>query len=201
MNLQICFMNETASDNESPSSDSESCPKLSKSSSFASAGSNHSRYSMGHSSHPYNARPLSVKKSQSHEKGNTSSINRQYICLTYIFATPRIRKTPPYQNSTAQHAHTAHYIHLFLVSSFPISAVRPPTQSNGQNHIDEDPKEIDFFTKQARLQIEARMALAQAKDMAHMQMEVGGGGWLVGFPFSPKLLMPDVEDRRNSVEF
>lgn len=30
----------------------------------------------------------------------------------------------------------------------------------------------DFFTKQARLQIEARMALAQAKDMAHMQMEV-----------------------------
>lgn len=38
---------------------------------------------------------------------------------------------------------------------------------------DEDPKEIDFFTKQARLQIEARMALAQAKDIAHMQMEVG----------------------------
>lgn len=37
---------------------------------------------------------------------------------------------------------------------------------------DEDPKEIDFFTKQARLQIEARMALAQAKDIAHMQMEV-----------------------------
>lgn len=37
---------------------------------------------------------------------------------------------------------------------------------------DEDPQEIDFFTKQARLQIEARMALAQAKDIAHMQMEV-----------------------------
>lgn len=32
--------------------------------------------------------------------------------------------------------------------------------------------EADFFTKQARLQIEARMALAQAKDIAHMQMEV-----------------------------
>uniref|UniRef100_A0A182XW05 SCHIP-1 domain-containing protein n=1 Tax=Anopheles stephensi TaxID=30069 RepID=A0A182XW05_ANOST len=29
----------------------------------------------------------------------------------------------------------------------------------------------DFFTKQAKLQIEARMALCQAKDMAHMQME------------------------------
>lgn len=37
---------------------------------------------------------------------------------------------------------------------------------------DEDPKEVDFFTKQARLQIEARMALAQAKDIAHLQMEV-----------------------------
>lgn len=37
---------------------------------------------------------------------------------------------------------------------------------------DEDPKEIDFFTNQARLQIQARMALAQAKDIAHMQMEV-----------------------------
>lgn len=37
---------------------------------------------------------------------------------------------------------------------------------------DDDPQDIDFFTKQARLQIEARMALAQAKDIAHMQMEV-----------------------------
>lgn len=33
----------------------------------------------------------------------------------------------------------------------------------------------DFFTKQAKLQIEARMALCQAKDMAHMQMEVRDG--------------------------
>lgn len=40
------------------------------------------------------------------------------------------------------------------------------------SELQEDPKEIDFFTKQARLQIEARMALAQAKDIAHMQMEV-----------------------------
>lgn len=37
---------------------------------------------------------------------------------------------------------------------------------------DED-RECDFFTKQAKLQIEARMALSQAKEMAHMQMEVG----------------------------
>jgi uncharacterized membrane protein YccC len=32
--------------------------------------------------------------------------------------------------------------------------------------------EADFFARQARLQAEARMALAQAKEMAHMQMEV-----------------------------
>lgn len=35
------------------------------------------------------------------------------------------------------------------------------------------PNESNFFTQQVRLQIEARMALSQAKDMAHMQMEVG----------------------------
>lgn len=59
-------------------------------------------------------------------------------------------------------------------------AVRPSNSANGQpTQIDEDPKDIDFFTKQARLQIEARMALAQAKDMAHMQMEVSElRGWL-----------------------
>jgi hypothetical protein len=32
--------------------------------------------------------------------------------------------------------------------------------------------EADFFTRQARLQIEARVALAQAKEMAHMQMKI-----------------------------
>lgn len=50
--------------------------------------------------------------------------------------------------------------------------MRPSSLTLSTLQTDEDPKEIDFFTKQARLQIEARMALAQAKDMAHMQMEV-----------------------------
>lgn len=54
MNLQICFMNETASDTESPSSDSESCPKLSKSKTFT----NRPAYS-SQVAHPYRARPLS----------------------------------------------------------------------------------------------------------------------------------------------
>ena len=35
-----------------------------------------------------------------------------------------------------------------------------------------DASDNNFFTHQARLQIEARMALAQAKDIAHMQIEV-----------------------------
>lgn len=76
MNLQICFMNETASDTESPSSDSESCPKLSKSSSFssnASSGTNnyYSRYSSSSVTHPYNSRPLtvSINKKNTVEKG------------------------------------------------------------------------------------------------------------------------------------
>lgn len=48
-------------------------------------------------------------------------------------------------------------------------AERPTTLSLGPPS---DPSDNNFFTQQARLQIEARMALAQAKDMAHMQMEV-----------------------------
>lgn len=52
------------------------------------------------------------------------------------------------------------------------TATRPSSLPIGPKIGDDSTKEIDFFTKQARLQIEARMALAQAKDMAHMQMEV-----------------------------
>lgn len=54
-------------------------------------------------------------------------------------------------------------------------AARPATLSLGQAFLQppkEQTTETDFFTKQARLQTEARMALAQAKEMARMQMEV-----------------------------
>lgn len=61
MNLQICFMNKSAADADSPSSDSESCPKLSKPPTTV-------RYSSAQAN-PYNSRPLSIKKSQSSEKG------------------------------------------------------------------------------------------------------------------------------------
>lgn len=128
MNLQICFMNETASDNESPSSDSETCPKLTKSK------VNESRYTSNNSisNNPYNSRPLSVSK-KSYGNGNTATTN-----LT-----------------TGSKKHTPRPASLSLGP--------PISEDNGS----------DFFTKQAKLQIEARMALSQAKDMAHMQMEVG----------------------------
>ncbi|KAJ8977714.1 hypothetical protein NQ317_007262 [Molorchus minor] len=105
MNLQICFMNETVSDNESPSSDSE-CP-------------------MTNPKQPKTPIPKT---------------SNYYV---------------PYQNNPP--------------------AARPATLSIGQpllQPIKEPMTETDFFTRQARLQTEARMALAQAKEMARMQMQI-----------------------------
>lgn len=103
MNLQICFMNETASDNESLSSDSETCPKLS---------------ALSHGSHS----KVNVAKKKSPPKIVRPKISRPL--------------------------------------SLPLA------------NVEADDEDANFFTRQAQLQIEARMALAQAKDMAHMQMEV-----------------------------
>ncbi|CRL01352.1 CLUMA_CG014480, isoform A [Clunio marinus] len=119
-NLQICFMNEAASDSES--SDSETCPKLSqgmnrkKNLQRPSSLMYHRNASLNNN--PYNSRPLSVVRSvlDGNEKVERPST-----------------------------------LHLIQAS---------------------DPSDNNFFTQQARLQIEARMALAQAKDMAHMQMEI-----------------------------
>lgn len=75
-NLQICFVNDTASDVDSPSSDSESCPKLTKPKNnngkingLATNGHLKSIPSSITPPHPYNARPLTVKKSESIGKG------------------------------------------------------------------------------------------------------------------------------------
>lgn len=55
----------------------------------------------------------------------------------------------------------------------PSQPVRPATLSLSQQQVhNSEPHETDFFARQARLQTEARMALAQAKEMARMQMEV-----------------------------
>ncbi|KAJ8917546.1 hypothetical protein NQ315_005595 [Exocentrus adspersus] len=107
MNLQICFMNETVSDNESPNSDSE-C-------------------TMMNPKQPKTAAP------------KTSNFYASY------------------QDKAA------------------LPPTRPATLSIGQQllqPVKEPMTETDFFTRQARLQTEARMALAQAKEMARMQMEI-----------------------------
>ncbi|KAK5646291.1 hypothetical protein RI129_004755 [Pyrocoelia pectoralis] len=107
MNLQICFMNETASDTDSPSSDSE-CP-------------------------------MTNPKEQR--------------------MSPKINKTVSTRPEIIE----------------PSLPIRPVTLSIGQpllQPVTEHMTETDFFTRQARLQTEARMALAQAKEMARMQMEI-----------------------------
>lgn len=103
MNLQICFMNETASDTDSPNSDSE---------------------------HPIT-------------KPNTP---------------PPSNKVPKPNNKNTQQR----------PASLNLSPAPPPLLLP----INQPMTEADFFARQARLQTEARMALAQAKEMAHMQMEV-----------------------------
>ncbi|XP_076633003.1 schwannomin interacting protein 1 isoform X2 [Colletes latitarsis] len=96
MNLQICFMNETPSDTESPCSENDASP------------------------------------------GSTPISKQQQKQQTPI--RPQVLSLPPLRLDTGS-------------NSAPID-------------------EADFFARQARLQTEARMALAQAKEMAHMQMEV-----------------------------
>lgn len=117
MNLQICFMNETASDNESPNSDGEGAAGVRK--------LNTSTYSLN--DHPYQTRPLSVNIQNENQVGG------------------RVRPSS---------------------LSLRASSSRP-SQSLGSIAL----TEADFFARQARLQTEARMALAQAKEMARIQME------------------------------
>lgn len=79
--------------------------------------------------------------------------------------------TNPKQPKTASPKNTA--FNPYQERTTP--AVRPATLSIGQLALQpakEPPTEMDFFARQARLQTEARMALAQAKEMARMQMEV-----------------------------
>lgn len=123
-----------SSDTESHSSDSETCPKLSKSKTQYSihnfgatattvAPSAPSQVTDNSQLHPYHGRPLSISCSNNVINNNTA-----------------IKQSQKEQQMEAIYSHAD--------------------------------LECDFFTKQAKLQIEARMALAQAKEMAHMQMEV-----------------------------
>ncbi|XP_076245240.1 schwannomin interacting protein 1 isoform X5 [Calliopsis andreniformis] len=100
MNLQICFMNETPSDTESPCSENDVSP---------------------------GSTPTSLTMKQQQQKQQAP-------------VRPQVLSLPPLRLDMG-------------TNSAPID-------------------EADFFARQARLQTEARMALAQAKEMAHMQMEV-----------------------------
>lgn len=101
MNLQICFMNETSSDTESPGSENDASP---------------------------GSTPTSL--------GSKQLGGKQYAPMR-----PQVLSLP---------------------------SLRLDAGANSTPPVDE----ADFFARQARLQTEARMALAQAKEMAHMQMEV-----------------------------
>lgn len=100
MNLQICFMNETSSDTESPASENDTSP---------------------------GSTPTSLGSKQL--GGSKQPTRPQVLSLPSLRLDAGANSTPPVD-------------------------------------------EADFFARQARLQTEARMALAQAKEMAHMQMEV-----------------------------
>nr|CAD7405993.1 unnamed protein product [Timema cristinae] len=117
MNLQICFMNETVSDTESPNSDTETISSPSKSVS-----------------------PLS----QSYSATSTKASTPPPQIVTPSLVPPVTRPSPS-------------------SLTLPLRREQP---------LDQPMTEADFFARQARLQAEARLALAQAKEMAHMQMEV-----------------------------
>lgn len=125
MNLQICFMNETASDNESQASDIEknynNTKSLSRSSIFSKSSYNH----------PYQTRPLSVNITK-HDKIST------------VQSGAKLRPTSLSLKTKSRSSHSLGHIEI---------------------------KESDFYVLQATLQTEARIALAQAKEMARIQME------------------------------
>ncbi|XP_039763336.1 schwannomin-interacting protein 1 homolog [Pararge aegeria] len=127
-NLQICFMNETASDNESQASDiiERNFNCNSKSSSRSSL------FSKNSFNHPYQTRPLSVNITKNDSNTNT-------------LGGAKLRPT-----------------------SLTLKATKSRS-THSLGHI--DMKESDFFALQATLQTEARIALAQAKEMARIQME------------------------------
>lgn len=128
MNLQICFMNETVSDSDSPNSDNESTTITTP------AAPNNNNAKLTSRAPPYHKSPPTV--------GNNTRNSRQLNGQRPL--------------------------------SLPISqpAAQPPLTTQSTQSLTDSVNEADFFARQARLQIEARMALAQAKEMAHMQMEV-----------------------------
>ena len=131
MNLQICFMNETASDTESASHEG---PRS------AAVASGHGPTSPLSPDSPTSSSSSSSSSGYSIASSPSKLQLQQLHNLQQNIARPQVLSLPP----------------LRLDSTFQDAPI----------------DEADFFARQARLQTEARMALAQAKEMAHMQMEV-----------------------------
>ncbi|XP_037958464.1 schwannomin-interacting protein 1 homolog [Teleopsis dalmanni] len=136
--VHFCRAYEPDTDTESHSSDSETCPKLSRSAQrncrLELLGGSSTSIASDRTAHPYHGRPLSISYTNNNNE----------------------------EPHTSQHAISQQHQYLEHKQS----------QKTHQSPVSEEDRECDFFTKQARLQIEARMALAQAKEMAHMQMEI-----------------------------
>lgn len=86
MNLQICYVNDGAAvaEGDSPSSDSESCPKLSRPTIFnQKQQQQQSRHNIPTvQPNPYSSRPLTMKKSSSNEKSEEKPlINHEIYVL------------------------------------------------------------------------------------------------------------------------
>ncbi|XP_053958056.1 uncharacterized protein LOC128863123 [Anastrepha ludens] len=128
---QLGRLNDPSSDTESHSSDSETCPKLSK----------------------------------------TKCVDNGSVLSISLADKPTYPYSGNGRASISSHGATA-------ASKYPTQQNLKVQQGKKQNlqktlsAISSEDMECDFFTKQAKLQIEARMALAQAKEMAHMQMEI-----------------------------
>lgn len=176
MNLQICFMNETASDQESQNSDhdtdsghSDRNSRIQRTPSptgdrLNSCFNNDLATSplvlhceedsqTTSSSNNNSNRLISISEknslnSQNVSNGNATSNKKQRP--SFFFARQKSWRLRPKQKSPED-----------------LDEKGTSNQDSGRF----DPTE-DFYTRHARLQAEARMALAQAKEMARMQMEV-----------------------------
>ncbi|XP_076323846.1 uncharacterized protein LOC143232380 isoform X2 [Tachypleus tridentatus] len=137
MNLQICFMNETASDQESQGSDHDT----------------------EISSDKEIAPPQSSVKENDH-KTDISNKEKTISSTTLVEST----NCSPASGTKRQRP-------SFFFSrpkSWNLrSSLKDGEEKNRKANLGED-----FMTRHARLQAEARMALAQAKEMARMQMDI-----------------------------
>lgn len=151
MNLQICFMNETASDQDSQGSD-----------------------------HETDRNPSSLHRSQ-HFSGKLS--NRDpvkvtiveiptFLTFSFCFLIVFLHSLQLPNNQTKGKCLSIRPRPSFFKESLNSVFNHSVDSLRSKAMLIKDCEDVDFLTKQARLQAEARMALAQAKEMAHMQMEI-----------------------------